>query len=84
MLISGFNAYLRVHWILRNGATLGGHKKGCKGLYIDDETAKQLANTGRDTHCELVACRGLQLLGRWLGQWPGPVLGIKTAHGGPV
>ena len=32
MLISGFNAYLRVYWILRNGATLGGYKKGCKGV----------------------------------------------------
>ena len=26
MLISGFNAYLRVYWILRKGATSGGYK----------------------------------------------------------
>ena len=64
MLISGFNADLRVYWILRKGATSRGYKKGCTEPYIDDETAKQLANTGRDTHCELVACGGLQLLGR--------------------
>ena len=39
--------------ILKNGATLGGYKKGCKGPDIDAETAKQLANTGCDTHWEL-------------------------------
>ena len=26
MLIAGFNAYLRVYWILRKGATSGGYK----------------------------------------------------------
>ena len=48
MLVLGFIGYLGP------GATLGGYKGGCKGPYIDDETAKQLANTGCDTQWKLV------------------------------